>query len=234
MARNIRLTPYDEQIIDAFDQDASGPQYTAYVSSAPPTPTESYFPLDDTMPLFLSDDPEAPRQRGFGTGAGGNRDGATAWPRILKVGIFTATAAAIVFAVVSVENPLALFANAKASLIGTSPGQAGSPVKAASEPSAPVRLANAEPAATAIQTTVGARTSLPAAAITPTRDEIAAALRNAHQSQPEIRQPPAVATVAAAVPVAASPAAARPAAASPPAPVAEDMIPRGAIPRLDT
>ena len=234
MARDIRLTPYDEQMIDPFDEDASGPQYAAYGSSAPSTPTESYFAPDDTMPLFLSDDPEAPRRRGFGTGGGSNQERPSAWPRILKAGIFTASAAAIAFAVVSVENPLALFANAKASLIGTAPAQAGAPVKSASEPPAPVRLASAEPAATAIQTTVGPRTALPtappAATNTPTRDEIAAALRTAHQSQPEIRQPPApaVAPVVAALPVAASPAA-----ASPPAPVAQDMIPTVAIHHLD-
>jgi hypothetical protein len=210
MARNIRLTPYDEQMIDAFDQDASGPQYTAYGSSAPstPTPTKSYFPADDTMPLFLSDDPEESGRRGFGTGGGGNRE-RTVWPRILKVGIFTASAAAIAFAVVSVENPLALFANAKASLNGTSAGQAAAPVKTVSESAGPVRLASAEPAAAAIPTTVGGRTSspaaTPAATNTPTRDEIAAALRNAHQSQPEIRQPPAA--VVAVAPVAVAPVA---------------------------
>ena len=201
MARNIKLTPYDEQMIDAFDEDASSPEYVAYQSSAPSTATESYYPPEDTVPLFLSDDTEeAPRQRGFGTGGERNRNRAAAWPRILKAGIFTASAAAIAFAIVSVENPLALFANAKASLIGTSPGQAGVPVKSASEPPAPVRLASAEPQAPAIQPTVGAQTSLPAATSPPTRDEIAAALRNAHQSQPEIRQPTTVAQVAVAAP----------------------------------
>jgi hypothetical protein len=211
MARNIRLTPYDEQMIDAFDQDASGPQYTAYGSSLP-SPTESNFALDEPMPLFLSDDPEPPRQRGFGTGRGGNREGAAAWPRILKVGIFTASAAAIAFAVVSVENPLALFANAKASLNGTPPGQTGTPVKAASEPA--VKLASAEPTAIAVQTNAGARTSLPAATNMPTRDEIAAALRNAHQA--EIRQPPAVAATPVTVaPVAVTPVAVTPVAVAP-------------------
>jgi hypothetical protein len=204
MARNIRLTPYDEQMIDAFDQDASGPRYTGYESSTPSMPTESYFPPDDAMPLFLTDDPEAPRPRGFGTGGGNNRDRVAAWPRILKIGIFTASAAAIAFAVVSVENPLALFANAKAALNGAAPDQPAVPVKAPSEAPAPIRMASAEPTATAIQTTVGARTPSPAATNVPTREEIAAALRNAHQGQPEIRQPPAapVAPVAAAAPTA--------------------------------
>ena len=35
MARDIRLTPYDEQIIEPFEEDANGPEYMAYGSSAP-------------------------------------------------------------------------------------------------------------------------------------------------------------------------------------------------------
>jgi hypothetical protein len=202
MARDIRLTPYDEQMIEPFEEDASGPEYMAYGSSAPTRAPESYFPPEESMPLFLSDDVDAPRQRGFGTGGERNRSRAAVWPRILKAGIFTASAAAIAFAIVSMENPLAIFANAKASLIGTSPGQTGVPVKSASEPPAPVRLASTEPSIPATQTTVGVRTSPPAATAAPTRDEIAAALRTAHQSQPEIRQPLAVAPVAPVTPVA--------------------------------
>lgn len=202
MARDIKLTPYDEQMIEPFDEDASGPEYTAYGSSTPSTATQSYFPPEDSMPLFLSDDPEAPRQRGFGTGGERNRSRSPVWPRILKVGIFTASAAAIAFAIVSVENPLALFANAKASLIGTSPGQTGVLAKSASEPPVPVRLASTEPSTPAAQTTVGVRASTPAAMAAPTRDEIAAALRSAHQSPPEIRQPPAAAPAALAAPAA--------------------------------
>jgi TPR repeat protein len=202
MARDIRLTPYDEQMIEPFDEDASGPEYTAYGSSTPSTATQSYFPPEDSMPLFLSDDPEAPRQRGFGTGGERNRSRSPVWPRILKAGIFTASAAAIAFAIVSVENPLALFANAKASLIGTSLGQTGVLAKSASEPPVPVRLASTEPSTPAAQTTVGVRASTPAAMAAPTRDEIAAALRSAHQSPPEIRQPPAAAPAALAAPAA--------------------------------
>jgi hypothetical protein len=87
----------------------------------------------------------------------------------------SAAAAAIVFAALSVESPLALFANAKASLLGVAAGQAGpAPIKAAAAPVPADRSASpAQPA--------------------PTRDEIAAALRAALQSQPEIRQPPAAA-----------------------------------------
>jgi hypothetical protein len=226
MARDIRLTPYDEQMIEPFEEDASGPEYMAYGSSAPTRAPGNYFPPEESMPLFLSDDVDAPRHRGFGTGGERNRSRAAVWPRILKAGIFTASAAAITFAIVSVENPLAIFANAKASLIGTSAGQTGASVKSASESPAAVRLASTEPSIPATQTTVGVRTSPPAATAAPTRDEIAAALRTAHQSQPEIRQPLAVAPAA---PVAA----ALPVAASPPAPAAEGMIPRDAIHHLD-
>jgi hypothetical protein len=200
MARDIRLTPYDEQMIEPFEEDANGPEYMAYRSSAPTRAPESYFPPEESMPLFLSDDVDAPRQRGFGTG--GERNRGAVWPRILKAGIFMASAAAIAFAIVSMENPLAIFANAKASLIGTSPGQTGVAVKSAPESPAPVRLASTEPSIPATQATVGVRTSPPAATAAPTRDEIAAALRTAHQSQPEIRQPLAVAPVAPATPVA--------------------------------
>jgi hypothetical protein len=249
MARNIRLVPYDEQI-EPFDEAANNPECMIYGSPAPSTATESYFPPEDSMPLFLSDDAEEfratesyfppedsmplflaedaeeARQRGFGTGGERSWNRVPVWPRILKAGILAASAAAIAFAIVSVENPLALFADAKASLVGTSPpGQAGVAVKSASQPPAPLRLASAGPPGQAIQMTVGARTSLPAVAGGPTRDEIAAALRSAHQSQPEIHQPPAVAVA----PVAA----ARPAAASPPTPVVEDIIPRGVIYRPD-
>ena len=80
---------------------------------------------EDPMPLFLSNDnDEEPRQRGFGSG-GESGARAVAWPRIFKVGILAAAVAAIVVAVLSVENPLALFANAKASLIGSSADQSG-------------------------------------------------------------------------------------------------------------
>jgi TPR repeat protein len=168
MARDIRLTPYDEQMIEPFEEDASGPEYMAYGSSAPTRAPESYFPPEESMPLFLSDDVDAPRHRGFGTGGERNRSGTAVWPRILKAGIFTASAAA--------------------------------------KPPAPVRLASTEPSIPATQTTVGVRTSPPAATAAPTRDEIAAALRTAHQSQPEVqpevRQPLAVAPVAPATPVA--------------------------------
>lgn len=160
---------YDEQITEAVDLDEGGSQFERY-RSTPSMAAQDDF-ADHPMPLFLSVHAEAPQPASI----------ENAWhkplisSRLLRAGILSATAAAIVFAALSVESPLALFANAKASLIGVAAGQAGpAPIRAAA---APVRVdRSASPAPPA-----------------PTRDEIAAALRAALQSQPEIRQPPAAA-----------------------------------------
>ena len=186
MARHIRLTPYDEpydeQIAGAFDDGASGPEFMAYGST--PMARDGYPLAEDPMPLFLSsdDEEEEPRQRGFGTGRE-TRRGTPVVPRILKAGIYAALAAAIAFAIVSVENPLAVFANAKASLIASAdsanpPSQPVAAVRLVSNPPAPV----AQPAAV-IQALA------PAPRVTPTRDDIALALRAAHQSLPEAAPP---------------------------------------------
>ena len=104
------------------------------------------------------------------------------------------SAAAIVFAILAVENPLAVFANAKASLTGLSAAQFGvTAIKAAPEPIA-VQLTSPGPSTpAAVQSSDGVAASLPSARGSPTRDEIAAALIAAHQSQTEIGQPPSAA-----------------------------------------
>jgi TPR repeat protein len=137
------------------------------------------------MPLFLSGDDEEPRQRGFGTGRETRRN-TTAVPRILKAGIYAALAAAIAFAIVSVENPLAVFANAKASLIGSADSAGATPP---SQPVAAVRLVSNNSAAPVAQPAVGVPALSPAPRVTPTRDDIALALRAAHQSLPEAAPP---------------------------------------------
>jgi len=184
MARHIRLTPYDEpydeQIV--FDEGASGPELMAY-GSAPPMARDGYPLAEDPMPLFLSSDDEEPRQRGFGTGRE-TRRGTPMVPRILKAGIYAALAAAIAFAIASVENPLAVFANAKASLIGSA-GSATPP----SQPVAAVRLVSSNPAAPVAQPAASIPALSPAPRVTPTRDDIALALRAAHQSLPDAAPP---------------------------------------------
>jgi hypothetical protein len=184
MARHIRLTPYDEPYDEqAFDDGASGPEFMAY-RAAPPMARDGYPLAEDPMPLFLSsdDEEEGPRQRGFGTGRE-TRRGTPVVPRILKAGIYAALAAAIAFAIVSVENPLAVFANAKASLIGSA--DSATPP---SQPVAAVRLVSNPPAPVA-QPAVGIPAPSPPPRVTPTRDDIALALRAAHQSLPEAAPP---------------------------------------------
>jgi hypothetical protein len=164
MARKTRLTPYGEQIVEAFDLDESG------YRSTPSMATKDGFPTDDPIPLFLSDHAEEPEQPGIGKAW----DRAVISSRILKTSILAVTATAIVFAILLVGNPIALFASATASLVGISAPQSGT---GQSTP--------------AIQSTASAQALPPAARDAPTRDEIAAAFKTAHQSQTEIRQPPA-------------------------------------------
>jgi hypothetical protein len=125
---------------------------------------------NDPTPLFLSDHAEESEQPDI-----------EAWDRaviaspILKAGILVVTAAAIGFAILSVGNPLMLFANATAFLVATSASQDGS---GQSTPT--------------IQATAGAQVWPPTAREAPTRDEIAAAFKTAGQTeaQAEIRQAP--------------------------------------------
>ena len=114
------------------------------------------------IPLFLSDPIEVPEQAGS----------LQAWERaviasrILTTAICFVTAAAIVFAVLLVGNPLAIFANATASLVATSAPQDGT---GQSMPS--------------IQSNPGAEALPPTPQERPTGDEIAAAIKNAYQSR---------------------------------------------------
>jgi hypothetical protein len=108
-------------------------------------------------------------------------------PRMLKSAILGATAAAIVFAIVLVENPVALLADAKlftdarfltsakAFLIGSPAPEDGS------REDVPI-----------VQSTAEAQASppMPTASDAPTEKDIAAPLQTAEQSQTEIRQTP--------------------------------------------
>jgi hypothetical protein len=130
---------------------------------------EASLMANNLIPLFLSDHTEEPEQPVIGK----------AWhraaisSRILKTSILVVTAAAIVFAIRLVGNPLVRFTNATASLVGTSAPQDG----AQSTPT--------------IQSTADAQALSPTAREALTGDEIAAAFNAAHQSQTENPQPPA-------------------------------------------
>jgi len=125
---------------------------------------------NDTIPFFLSDHTEEPEQPVIGKAW----DIAAISSRILKTSILVITAAAIVFAIRLVGNPLVLFTNATASLVATSSPQDGT------GQSMPI-----------IQSTVGVQALSPTAREAPTGDEIAAAFNGAYQSQTENPQPPA-------------------------------------------
>jgi hypothetical protein len=123
---------------------------------------------NDPIPLFLSDPIEVPEQ----TGSLQAWERAVIASRILTTGIWFVTVAAIVFAVLSVRNPLALFENAAASLFATSAPQDGT------GQSMPI-----------IQSTADTQPLPPTASEAPTGDEIATTLKTADQSQTDIRQP---------------------------------------------
>jgi TPR repeat protein len=130
------------------------------------------------MPLFLSEYAEETEQQDFGEARYGSAIGS----RIFRISILV-TVAAIAAAICSMPNRFALFENAKASLIGVSASER-----------------HASPSAPAVESTAAVQALPPTAIGTPSRDDIAAALRSAHQNQPEMRQP-AVATPAATPPV---------------------------------
>src|SRR5882762_1223131 len=229
MGRNTRLSPYAKGSGEEFDEDASVIEFMSYRSA--PSASKGNLPPDDSVPLFLSDhDEEPPRRPSFGRVRSEDADSPRVLrepvsPRIIKASILAAAVVAIVVAIFAVGNPLALFANAKASLAGTAAGLSGAPsqvaaiqrvpepVRAAPEPVVAVRTASANPTAQEAQPNLGARAVSPTAS-GPTRDEIASAIKTARQGQPEAALPPAAVPVVT-VPVAAAPAAAVPAAAPP-------------------
>jgi hypothetical protein len=132
--------------------------------------TKDGLPPVDPFPVFLSEHAELPERPGRGKAW----DGAAISSRIVKTGILVVTAAAIDCAILSVGNPAALFANVTASLVDIAALQPGT------RQSTPT-----------IQSNAGARALPPTARDAPARDEIAAALEPADQSQTEIRQPSA-------------------------------------------
>ncbi len=197
MARNTSFTPYDEDMVGAYDEEPSAPEFLTYGSS--PSMAEEDYP-EGPMPLFLSGGGEEPRQRGFGTGGETILDRAPVWPRIFKAGIVAASAAAIAFAILTVGNPLALFADAKASLPNAAADQSGAAQTLNPPAAAATQTANAGPPVPVLPSTAAVRAAPPAPRVT--HDDIALALRAAQQSQMRADQPPAAAApVTPATPV---------------------------------
>jgi len=195
---------YDNQYAEPVDLDAFGSQLRSQHSSRSVATREEFLP-DDSVPLFLSGADDEVRSSKFGrqrkTGS-----------RVLKISAFAA--AALIATFVAVKNPFTVFANATASLIGSSE------VRSAQAPAAPPR--QAAPAAVASTPAMVAGPALATAAALPSRDDIAVALRTAHQNQaPEVQQPAAAVVATAAAPTVAMTPPAAP--ASPPAPAARRM-----------
>ena len=221
MAQEPRYTSHDDpfearyasnsdqfQFAEPVDLDESDSQFRSYPSSRSVATRES-FRSDDSVPLFLSGYDEAPRPSAFGK----PRNRAVTSRRLLKTSILAIAAAGSAFAVLSEKNPFTVFANATASLIGVSEVRsAAAPPAQAVQPAQPAAAVRAAP---------------PTTAQAPTRDEIALALKAAHQNlaPTEIREPAAAAAVIATAPVTAAPpviatapvTAAAPVVAAPPA-----------------
>ncbi|HJZ21970.1 MAG TPA: hypothetical protein VJ226_13485, partial [Bradyrhizobium sp.] len=192
MARTTELTPYDEQIYEALNEEQSISASLAY-RSAQPIATSGRLPAEDSMPIFLSNDIEQYGRRGFGEG----RERSTISSIILKLSAMTAVAAAAAFAIMTVGNPLPLFTNAKASLLGVSMGQSDTARSNSAQSSAVQPTPAVQPAVDVAQ----AATTTPNA---PSREEMAKAFIAARQNQAEVR-PPIVAAAPVAIAVAATP-----------------------------
>jgi hypothetical protein len=170
---------YDDRYAEPVDLDVFGSKLRRQPASHP-IATRPALSHDDAAPLFLSGAAHElaaakfarPRQRGS---------------RLLKTGALAV--AALIAAFVAVKNPLPTFANAAASLIGLSSVRSTS----VSEPS--LHTAPMTAAATSTSVATAAPVAAAIAAPLPSRDEIAVALRTAHQHQPAADSPQASATV---------------------------------------
>jgi hypothetical protein len=129
-------------------------------------PTKDGFAPDHPLPVFLSEYAEEFEQPGMGKAW----DGAAISSRILKMSVLAVAAMAI--AILWLGNPVALFANVTASLVGTTALQPG--------------IGQSTPA---IQST--AQALPPAATDAPTREEIAAPVEPANRIKAENSEPPA-------------------------------------------
>jgi hypothetical protein len=142
--------------------------------------TKDGFPPDDRYPVFLSEQAEETVQPDIGNALGR----AALSSRILKASILGVTAtAAIGIAIVSVGDPVALVANVTATWADKPMLQPDSELQPGNDPPAP-----------AIQSIAGTQdlpstTSDAPASDAPARNEIAAAVEPADQSQAEIGRP---------------------------------------------
>ncbi|WP_027523435.1 hypothetical protein [Bradyrhizobium sp. Ec3.3] len=131
-------------------------------------PTKDSFDPDYPLPLFLADEPE---QQGIGKAW---ERAAVISSRVLKASILVATATAIGIAILSVGNPVTLFADVTASIADVTASLVD---KSALQPGTDRSMST-------IQSTADAQALPPTAKDAPTRDEVAAVSEPAGQSQP--------------------------------------------------
>jgi TPR repeat protein len=171
---------FDEAIRDPRLYEAHQPGRAVGLYEAPEQLQDDALAYEP-VPLFLSNyEDDEPKHR-FGSGGERNISRALLWSRILKGGIAAASAAGIALAIMSMDNPLSVFANAKASLAGDTPGQVNATEPAQPTQTVDARPANSEPA----PDTTTPRRIQPAGptSASPTRDEIAAAYQGALKSK---------------------------------------------------
>ena len=121
----------------------------------------------DRSPIFLSEDAEKAEQPDIGKALARE----VIWSRVLKTSILAVAATAIGIAVLSIGNPVALVANVTDSLVDKSALQPG-----------------ADPSTSTTQSIAGTQDLPPTTTHAPTRDEVAAAVEPADQSQAETSQ----------------------------------------------
>ena len=116
MAQNTRFPAYGDQAVTSPCEAAGGGEFIEY-GPTPSMAKRDYF-LPEDIPLFLCKNAAESGPRGFGNGGESDFNQANVRSQYIKASLLVASAAAIAIAILSVENPVALFATAKASLIG--------------------------------------------------------------------------------------------------------------------
>jgi TPR repeat protein len=193
-----RTRQYDDSIFEGREEDTDTHSFT----DRRPAPYQFARSIanvhsDDSMPLFLSNQLDETEQSDYENSWEGDqtwtpeRKRPTVSSRIVKTGIFSVAAAAIVAGLFSLDVTHAVIVNARASFAGLP-----ATLLSTSQPDAASR------SAAPVQANIGAR-PVSIAATPPTREEIAAALKSARQEtarqvQPEIRAPEPVAAPPAA------------------------------------
>jgi hypothetical protein len=203
MLEKTRRFQSDSDLNTYDDYEADGPRFGRY----PYRRAGAAHVPDESVPLFLSDEEEFEPQPYEFVRERPRRKKTFTVTRVL-VGAIAVFAAAGVAALFSSDATRAIIVNAKASLAATLNQSGGAAPQAAS---LKTRLANSIQIATlGVQPTTAAPSQPPAAATAgqvpavvatgPSRQNISAALKTAHQIQADIRQPEPVAAPAVAAP----------------------------------